>query len=99
VLKQLKDCRRLERVNLAGCQALTQATILAVVPQWSSLITLDVTDCRESVTDVVVSTVAKKCRNLQNIYLGLCQQLTDESIINLANSCAKLRRVSNDLIY
>ncbi|KAI9594833.1 hypothetical protein BDF19DRAFT_423252 [Syncephalis fuscata] len=94
LLGRLKECRRLERVNLAGCRLITQDMMFAIIPRWQSLITLDLTGCKVAVVDSVIEKIAQNCRGLQNIYLGQCRQLTDESITTLANMCTKLRRIN-----
>ncbi|RKP08554.1 hypothetical protein THASP1DRAFT_11512, partial [Thamnocephalis sphaerospora] len=94
MLRRLRGCDRLERINLAGCRALTAATVRAIVPNWWSLITLDLSKCVEAVSDDVLRAVADNCSNLQNAYFGGCKHLTDDAVTHLATSCTKLRRIN-----
>jgi F-box and leucine-rich repeat protein GRR1 len=93
ILERLRDCDRLERINLNGCKQLTSTALMKTITCWPALISLDLSKCADAVDDRVVMEIATHCPKLQNVYFTGCHQLTDTSLTYLASHCPKLKRI------
>jgi len=52
--------------------------------------TLNLSCCRDDVTDDIVITIAENYKGLTTIYLSLCKSITDAAIVALAENCEGL---------
>lgn len=95
-LDSLRTCVRLERLTLAGCNALTAAGIIGLLRNCPRLVALDLSDV-SLVDDEVVRTVAGHCPRLQGLNLSGCKLVTDGAVEAIARGCPGLRRVSTQL--
>ena len=91
-LEPFRDCKRIERLTLTGCQNLTDQGIITLVEGNRCLLALDVTGI-SSLTDITVHTLARNCPRLQGLNITGCRNLTDNSLVPLAENCRYLKRV------
>lgn len=85
-------CRRIERLTLTGCSALTDKGVSDLVEQNHHLQALDVTDI-SSLTDHTLYKIAENCPRIQGLNLSGCTKITDDSLIVVAEACRYLKRV------
>ena len=93
-LDRLRTCVRLERLTLAGCNALSAPGIIGLLRNCPRLVALDLSDVG-MVDDEVVRTVADNCPRLQGLNLSGCKLVTDGAVEAIARGCPGLRRVSH----
>jgi len=85
-------CNRLERLTLIGCKDLSAFVLSEVLPAFSSLVAIDLSNVINTTSDAVIG-LASVASRLQGINLTGCEQVTDTGIIALATHCPLLRRV------
>lgn len=97
----LRSCTRLERITLTGCSRLTDIGLCSLINNvGSELISIDLSDVYQ-ITDATIRETATSCPNLQGLNLSMSRpqtNITDKSIINLAESCLNLKRVIMKII-
>ena len=89
---RMASCVRLERLTLAGCRKLSDATLCKVLSQTKQLVAIDLTDVAE-LSDNTIVTLAEGCSRLQGINLTGCENISSASVAQLAKNCKLLRRV------
>jgi hypothetical protein len=87
----LDDCTQLERLTMGGAVQITDQVIAEVIPKFKRLLALDVSQV--DLTDSGLCAIAEGCRLLQGLNVSRCPQLTDHSILMVAENCHNLRRV------
>ncbi|WFD32318.1 hypothetical protein MSPP1_003363 [Malassezia sp. CBS 17886] len=85
-------CARLERLTLAGCSQVSDATLVRVLRCTPQLVAVDLSGVVQ-LTDHTLATLAAHCARLQGANLSGCRELTSHGIAQLARSCCALRRV------
>ncbi|KAI4192300.1 MAG: hypothetical protein LQ346_004372 [Caloplaca aetnensis] len=85
-------CKRIERLTLTGCKALTDHGVTTVVAGSNNLLALDITGL-DAVTDHALKAVAGNCPRLQGLNITHCSKVTDESLTAVARSCRHLKRL------
>jgi len=85
-------CDRLERLTLINCKHITTQLLTQMLPNFASLVSIDLTNVIHTNTEAIVALAAVSSR-LQGINLAQCHQVTDAGVIALAKSCPLLRRV------
>uniref|UniRef100_V5GJF8 Uncharacterized protein n=2 Tax=Kalmanozyma brasiliensis (strain GHG001) TaxID=1365824 RepID=V5GJF8_KALBG len=88
----MSSCRRLERLTLAGCSNITDATLVKVFQNTPMLVAVDLTEVAD-ITDATLLTLAANCPKAQGINLTGCKKITSKGVAELARSCKLLRRV------
>jgi len=84
IIPMIEKCQELQYIDLKGCQVST-STLLEIGNRCPKLRTLCL-DGIVGVTPEVINSLADGCPNLSIISLEKCQQVTNESIINLFKS-------------
>ncbi|ETS62482.1 hypothetical protein PaG_03106 [Moesziomyces aphidis] len=85
-------CTRLERLTLAGCSNITDATLVKVFQCTPHLVAIDLTDVAD-ITDATLLTLAANCPKAQGVNLTGCKKITSHGVAQLATACRLLRRV------
>ncbi|KAK9353737.1 hypothetical protein V1523DRAFT_433187 [Lipomyces doorenjongii] len=85
-------CCELERLTLASCRRLTDASLVSAVSNNPSLIAIDLSHV-ELLTDDTVKAIASSCHKLQGLNLTGCKLITDHSVVQVAQNCRYLRRL------
>ncbi|WFD38809.1 SCF ubiquitin ligase complex subunit [Malassezia japonica] len=85
-------CHRLERLTLAGCSQVTDATLARVLSQTPQLVAVDLSGVVQ-LTDATLHVLAKHCTRLQGANLSGCKQVTSDGVVQLAQQCRSLRRI------
>ncbi|SYW79372.1 related to GRR1 - required for glucose repression and for glucose and cation transport [Ustilago bromivora] len=88
----MSACTRLERLTLAGCANITDATLVKVFKNTPQLVAIDLTDVAD-LSDATLVTLAQNCPKAQGINLTGCKKITSKGVAELARSCKLLRRV------
>lgn len=88
----MSACTRLERLTLAGCSNITDATLVKVFQNTPQLVAIDLTDVAD-ISDATLLTLAQNCPKAQGINLTGCKKITSKGVAQLARSCKLLRRV------
>ncbi|KAJ1019446.1 hypothetical protein NDA16_004563 [Ustilago loliicola] len=88
----MSACTRLERLTLAGCSNITDATLVKVFQNTPQLVAIDLTDVAD-ISDATLLTLAQNCPKAQGINLTGCKKITSKGVAELARSCKLLRRV------
>ncbi|SPO21522.1 related to GRR1 - required for glucose repression and for glucose and cation transport [Ustilago trichophora] len=88
----MSACTRLERLTLAGCTNITDATLVKVFQNTPQLVAIDLTDVAD-ISDATLLTLAANCPKAQGINLTGCKKITSKGVAELARSCKVLRRV------
>lgn len=88
----MSACTRLERLTLAGCSNITDATLVKVFQNTPQLVAIDLTDVAD-ISDATLMTLAANCPKAQGINLTGCKKITSKGVAELAKSCRLLRRV------
>lgn len=88
----LSVCTRVERLTLTNCRGLTDAGLVALVENNTSLLALDVSNDK-NITETSVYVIAEHCKRLQGLNISGCENISNESMIALAESCRYLKRV------
>lgn len=84
-------CTRLQRLTLAGCDKVAPETLVNVLGNMHSLVSLDLTGVSQT-TDAVLEALVLYCPRLQGANLTGCNKITSLGIQALAR-CTQLRRV------
>ncbi|KDN46826.1 RNI-like protein [Tilletiaria anomala UBC 951] len=90
--ERMAACVRLERLTLAGCRALSDEKLSAVLENTKELVAIDLTDVTQ-LSDRTINTLAMTCSRLQGINLTGCTLISSASVANLARNCKLLRRI------
>ena len=85
-------CHRLERLTLAGCSQVTDATLARVLSHTPQLVAVDVSGVVQ-VTDATLEVLAEHCPRLQGANLSGCRWVTSAGVVALAQKCTSLRRI------
>ncbi|EEP77197.1 conserved hypothetical protein [Uncinocarpus reesii 1704] len=86
------QCKRIERLTLTNCSALTDAGVSDLVNGNGHLQALDVTELR-NLTDHTLHIVARSCPRLQGLNITGCTKITDDSLVALAENCRQIKRL------
>lgn len=89
---RMAACHRLERLTLAGCTRITDATLARVLRETPQLVALDVSGVT-SVTDATLEVLAHHCPRLQGVNLSGCERITSAGVQELARHARGLRRI------
>ncbi|KAF9516875.1 hypothetical protein BS47DRAFT_1380845 [Hydnum rufescens UP504] len=89
---RVAPCVRLERLTLAGCTLLTDASLAVVFSACPALIAVDLNGVSEA-TDASLTALANTTTRLQGINLTKCKKVTDVGILALVRSSPLLRRI------
>lgn len=92
MLLQLLPCRNLERLTLTGCSQLTDRSLVPLLKNNNSILSVDMTNL-DLVTSATLTELAYNCPKLQGLYASGCKNLTDEAVNILAEFCPSLKRV------
>lgn len=85
-------CHRLERLTLAGCSQVTDATLARVLSQTPQLVAVDLSGVVQ-LSDTTLHVLAEHCPRLQGANLSGCKAITSEGVIELVHRCPSLRRI------
>lgn len=88
----MSACTRLERLTLAGCSNITDATLVKVFQNTPQLVAIDLTDVA-NITDNTLLTLATNCPKAQGINLTGCKNISSHGVAELARNCKRLKRV------
>lgn len=91
VVHFVQNCRSLEDVYLSPCRQLTSRSVAVVGESCRQLRSLGAYGMRDLHDQVLIDVVSKAPR-LESLYLG-DTSITDNSIVVIANSCSKLKRL------
>lgn len=89
---RMAACHRLERLTLAGCSQVTDATLARVLRNTPQLVAVDLSGVVQ-LTDATLEVLAATCTRLQGANLSGCRQIRTHGVLALANACPSLRRV------
>ncbi|TKY89416.1 hypothetical protein EX895_001947 [Sporisorium graminicola] len=92
LFSMMSACTRLERLTLAGCSNITDATLVKVFQNTPQLVAIDLTDVAD-ISDATLLTLAANCPKAQGINLTGCKRISSKGVAELARSCKFLRRV------
>ncbi|CBQ70760.1 related to GRR1-required for glucose repression and for glucose and cation transport [Sporisorium reilianum SRZ2] len=92
LFSMMSACTRLERLTLAGCSNITDATLVKVFQNTPQLVAIDLTDVAD-ISDATLLTLAANCPKAQGINLTGCKKISSKGVAELARSCKLLRRV------
>ncbi|WFD34984.1 SCF ubiquitin ligase complex subunit [Malassezia cuniculi] len=84
-------CTKLQRLTLAGCDQVAPETLVKVLRETRSLVSIDLTGVTQT-TDAVLEALAEYCPRLQGANLTGCRLITSRGVQTLAR-CTQLRRV------
>ncbi|KAG5355058.1 SCF E3 ubiquitin ligase complex F-box protein [Yarrowia sp. B02] len=85
-------CTRLERLTLANCSQLSDASLVPVLQQNSGLQSVDVTNVSQ-ITDATIQALLPSKRRLQGLYATGCANISNAAIVALATECRLLKRI------
>ena len=88
----MSACTRLERLTLAGCSNITDATLVKVFQNTPQLVAIDLTEVAD-ISDATLFTLASNCPKAQGINLTGCKKISSNGVAELARRCKLLRRV------
>ncbi|KAJ2931675.1 hypothetical protein H1R20_g5404, partial [Candolleomyces eurysporus] len=86
------QCDRLERLTLNGCKLLTAPALEATLTHFPNLVSLDLTNVKETTNEVILA-FAATAKRLLGINLQSCKKVDDTAMFALAQNCPLLRRV------
>ncbi|PKI85598.1 SCF ubiquitin ligase complex subunit [Malassezia vespertilionis] len=92
LLGRMEMCHRVERLTLAGCVQVTDATLARVLQNIPQLVAIDLNGVVQ-LTDATLSVLAERCPRLQGANLTGCRHVTTHGIVNMALQCRALRRI------
>lgn len=92
VLRVFATCNRLERLTLVNCSAISGDALTHVLPNFSSLVAIDLNGVINTTNSAIVG-LATSANRLQGINLSGCFAVSDEGVMALAINCHFLRRV------
>ena len=86
------QCGRLERLTLNGCKLLTAPALEDTLTHFPNLVSLDLTNVKETNNEVIIA-FAATAKRLLGINLQACKKVDDTAMFALAENCPLLRRV------
>eukprot|EP00899_Mesostigma_viride_P015910 jgi/Mesvir1/2431/Mv22164-RA.2 len=89
----LRNCLRLEVLNLSDCEGMSDAAIRVAGGSCKNLRELSLRDLRGSFTDQGLSAMAPSLGALEVLQALECDAVTDVSIVALAQHCPRLKNV------
>ena len=89
----LAGCTAIERLTMGGAIHVTDVVVESVIPRFKKLLALDISQV--DLRDGGLSAIAQSCLLLQGLNVSQCSQITDESLMVVAENCHNLRRVYN----
>lgn len=92
MLLKLLPCRNLERLTLTGCSKLTDRSLVPLLRNNKSILSVDMTNL-DQVTSATLTKLAQNCPKLQGLYASGCKNITDDAVNVLADRCPSLKRV------
>ncbi|CDR88065.1 related to GRR1-required for glucose repression and for glucose and cation transport [Sporisorium scitamineum] len=92
LFSMMSACTRLERLTLAGCSNITDATLVKVFQNTPQLVAIDLTDVAD-ISDATLLTLAANCPKAQGINLTGCKKISSKGVAGLARNSKLLRRV------
>lgn len=78
-----ENCKELVFLDISNCLGLTQPGILYFIKECHTLKCLQAYSCDAFITDEVIVQLAENCPDIEKLDLGMCHELTDNSIIKL----------------
>lgn len=86
-------CKRIERLTLTNCGGLTDHGLMELLRGSSNLLALDI--CGDTqITYQSIEMLAAHCPKLQGLNISECENITNESMVKLADSCRHIKRAS-----
>eukprot|EP00899_Mesostigma_viride_P002176 jgi/Mesvir1/1195/Mv17687-RA.1 len=79
---------RLESLNLAGCEDVTDAGLMAIARSCPGLRAVDVSFC--DIGDESIQVLAESCRDLLHLAVSCCYRVKDASMASVATHCRML---------
>jgi len=89
-----EGCPLIEKLNLSECSEITDEGIKTIANFCTSLISLDLSGCDDNITDDSIKYLATQCSLLKYIDLAFCDEITDSSIIAIADHCRNLKSIN-----
>lgn len=93
-VESLEMCSRVERLTMTGCKRITDAGLLKLLRNNTGLLALDISGM-EDITENSINAVAEKCSRLQGLNISNCTKISVASLVQLAQSCRFIKRVSS----
>lgn len=87
----LAGCTSIERLTMGGAINVTDSVVESVIPKFKKLLALDISQV--DLRDGGLGAIAQSCLLLQGLNVSHCSQITDESLMIVAENCHNLRRV------
>ncbi|KAJ8605018.1 hypothetical protein CTAYLR_004557 [Chrysophaeum taylorii] len=84
---------KITRVNLAGCQGITDDALKEISANCSNLTSLNVSGCGK-LTDDALEAISANCSNLTYLDVVNCENLTDDALEAIAANCSDLTNLS-----
>ena len=90
-LVALASCPKLKRVDLCGISQVSQSSFELFVNgcQYLEMVEL----CYSDITDATIDVMARRCRRLKDVVLGLCPQVTERSVLSILTHSKRLNSI------
>ncbi|XP_057550742.1 F-box/LRR-repeat protein 3 isoform X3 [Amaranthus tricolor] len=82
------SCKKLQCLNLESCNSITQRNLHLLGSSCVGLQELDLTDC-SGINDTALGYLSR-CSELRLLKLGLCDNISDKGLFNIASNCKKI---------
>lgn len=82
-------CHRLTRLNVSGCDKITNAGLASLAFGCRDVTTLDISECT-AISDTGIASVAAGCSGITNLNIAGCIQITDAGIASISAGCTDL---------
>ena len=83
-------------VKMPYCKSFHELCLKDLFSKLNNLKTVDVSECKNGVTDMSVTTLAHNNPNLKYLAMKKCEMITGESLKTLAEKCPQLEHISMD---
>lgn len=77
----LRACPQLYELHLEGCRGLSERAFFELAKRLPQLYVLNVSRCH--VSDAALIEIAMRCRNLRELYIARCKEITDKGLLQL----------------
>lgn len=95
-IAKLKNLRELK---IAGCEEVTPKDLSHLFQELKNLMVVDLTDCKDAVTNGTIKTLANNNPNLEHLVLDECDKLQGNGLNALGDNCKKLKYLTLEGCY
>jgi len=95
-IAKLKNLREL---RIPGCEVVTSKDLSHLFQELKNLVLVDLTDCKDAVTNGTIKALAKNNPNLEHLVLDECDKVQGNGLNVLGDNCKKLKYLTAEGCY